>query len=327
MGYSARYHVASLAAIFLALGVGILIGTGLGKNVISGTTKRLEQSLRGDLDSARSQAADLRDQLRREQQFSAAVYPALTDSALRSGRIAVIALGGLDSSLKSDLERVLGQQNQTGAYIRELAVVREPADVPALNGALRGTRFHPLKRTSADLEAFGRHAAHAIVFGGPFFKRTSGALLSLRSGKPQRIDAVIVVRSAPTDLGPKNTSATGGLEAGVLDGLMRTGVPVVGVERSDADPSSVGLYRAHGLATVDDLDQTAGAVSLVYALRGAKGSFGTGDEATRLIPPLRRVRRLSAGEVAVTGPGTKQSNRPAPPIFGSPKAADSTANR
>src|SRR5436190_22859522 len=119
MGYSARYHVASLAAIFLALGVGILIGTGLGKNVISGTTKRLEQSLRGDLDSARSQAAELRDELRRSEQFQAGVYPALTDSALKSGRVAVIALGGLDSSLKADIERVLGPTNKTSAHIPE----------------------------------------------------------------------------------------------------------------------------------------------------------------------------------------------------------------
>ena len=29
MGYSARYHAASLAAVFLALAVGILIGAGI----------------------------------------------------------------------------------------------------------------------------------------------------------------------------------------------------------------------------------------------------------------------------------------------------------
>ncbi len=34
MGYSARYHAASLAAVFLALAIGILIGVGLGDNVV-----------------------------------------------------------------------------------------------------------------------------------------------------------------------------------------------------------------------------------------------------------------------------------------------------
>src|SRR5436190_80620 len=205
MGYSARYHVASLAAIFLALGVGILIGTGLGKNVINGTTRRLESSLKSDLDSARSQAATLRTELHQQQDFAQGVYPALTDNALRRERIAVVALGSLDGTLRGDIERVLGPQNATGARIREFAVIREP-----------------------------------------------------------------------------------------LDGLERTGVPVVAVERTDTDPSSISLFRAHGLATVDNLDQTAGGVALVYALRGANGSYGVGPNANRLLPALGRVRRATA---------------------------------
>src|SRR5919201_3056969 len=291
MGYSARYHVASLAAIFLALGVGILIGTGLGKNVINDTTRKLEASLKGDLESARGQISTLRDQLRQQQDFAEGVYPALTAGALRGQRVAVVALGGLDGSLKSDIERVLGQQNTTGARIRELAVIREPPDVPALNGDVRGTRFHPLHPDNGGLTAFGHHAARSLVDGGPFFRRVSGALLAGRSGRPTGIDAVIVVRLAPTGLKPPAASATNGLEAGLLDGLAASGAPVVGVERSTSDPSSVPLFRAHGLATVDDLDQTAGSVALVYGLRGATGSYGVGQNANRLLPPLRRVPR------------------------------------
>jgi hypothetical protein len=105
---------------------------------------------------------------------------------------------------------------------------------------------------------------------------------------------------------------------------MRTGLPIVGVEQTDADPSSIGLYRAHGMASVDDLDETAGAVSLVYALRGAKGSFGSGPEATRLIPPLRRVRRQTTGAVSVAQSGRAA---PVPPALGSPRASEPTAGR
>src|SRR5262245_30679579 len=171
MGYSARYHVASLAAVFLALGVGILIGTGLGKNVVNDTTRNLESSLKGDLLSARGQVASLRADLRRQETFASTVYPALTHDALPGGRIAVISLGGLDGSLRSDIERILGAQNETGAHVKEFAVLREPPDMAALNGELRGTRFHPLRNNPADLAEFGRHAGRALVTGGPLFKR------------------------------------------------------------------------------------------------------------------------------------------------------------
>ena len=47
MGYSARYHVASLAAVFLALAVGILIGVGFGSDVLKGLTDDLENEPQG----------------------------------------------------------------------------------------------------------------------------------------------------------------------------------------------------------------------------------------------------------------------------------------
>ena len=94
MGYSGRYHAASLAAVFLALAIGILIGVGLGHKVVSGTTKNLEQSLKSDLASARGRADDLQGQLNRQNEFEQQVYPTLAGRVLRGERIAVVALGG-----------------------------------------------------------------------------------------------------------------------------------------------------------------------------------------------------------------------------------------
>src|SRR5215211_1101414 len=108
MGYSGRYHAASLAAVFLALAIGILIGVGLGHNVVSGTTKNLEQSLKSDLSSARGRADTLQAQLNQETEFGQQVYPALTGNVLRDDRIAVVALGGLPEDIKGDIEAVVG---------------------------------------------------------------------------------------------------------------------------------------------------------------------------------------------------------------------------
>jgi hypothetical protein len=74
----------------------------------------------------------------------------------------------------------------------------------------------------------------------------------------------------------------------LLAGLLKSGLPVVGVERSDTQPSSIGLFQSQGLASVDDLDTYAGRIALVYALRGTQGSFGTKATADRLLPRLRR---------------------------------------
>ena len=117
MGYSSRYHVASLAAVFLALGIGILIGTGL-KTVVSDTTNSLAASIRdnlqGSLDDAQAQVGALNRQLDREHSFDQAAYPGLVRGLLRGERVAVIAFGGLDSSLRSDIQQVVGPSKLHG---------------------------------------------------------------------------------------------------------------------------------------------------------------------------------------------------------------------
>ena len=108
MGYSGRYHAASLAAVFLALAIGILIGAGLGDNLVRSSTENLESSLKGDLSDARDQIADLEHDLDREHQFSDAAYPALVGDQLGRERIAVVAFGGLDTQIADDVRNALG---------------------------------------------------------------------------------------------------------------------------------------------------------------------------------------------------------------------------
>ncbi len=63
-------------------------------------------------------------------------------------------------------------------------------------------------------------------------------------------------------------------------------MPVVGVERSGTDPSSIAFFDALGLTTVNNVEDVAGQVALVYALRGAQGNFGVGEDADELLPGL-----------------------------------------
>ena len=291
MGYSSRYHAASLAAVFLALAIGILIGVGLGDNVVSDTRKDLEDSLKANLTDARAQTEDLQDQLNRESDFSAEVYPALVGGLLRGHRVAVVALGGLPEEMKGDIEAVVGGDSPTGADLSEFAVVREPPDLRALAAATEGEETaRTLARDSDALSFLGRRAGRALLSGGRVFDRLHDALLADVSGEPGGIDAVIVVRDRPADLGSPQSNATDDLESGLLDGLEGAGnVPVVGVERSDSDGSQIGFYDSQGLdATVDSIDLTSGRVALAYALDGVEGDYGIKASADRLLPDLRR---------------------------------------
>jgi hypothetical protein len=298
MGYSARYHAASLAAVFLALAIGILIGVGLGDNVISETRKDLENSLKTNLTDSRAHAEDLQSQLNREHDFSAQVFPAMVDDLLRGKRVAVVALGTFPEEMKGDIESVVGSDSPTGARLSEFAVVREPPDLHDLAASSpRGSSSRKLARDPDAVSALARRAGRSLLSGGRVFDRLQDALLADVSGEPGGIDAVIVVRDRPGDLGSSQSDATDRLEADLLDGIEGAGnVPVVGVERSDSDGSQIGFYDSQGLsASVDSIDLTSGRVALAYALDGVEGNYGIKASADRLLPNLRRPPALTGG--------------------------------
>jgi hypothetical protein len=283
MGYSARYHATSLIAVFLALAVGILIGAEFGGDALTETRKNLEQSLVGNLQDARSRADDLSGELGRANEFDEKIYPVLTRDLLLGKQYAVVAMGGLPSDITSAVEDALGP---TGAKLVGVGVVREPVDMSGLAAELTDTRFEEIRTESEQLTELGVGVGRQIVIGGALPELVRGSLFSRASGEFGALDGVIVVRSQPENMGPVQRSTANQLETAMLKGMTATRVPVVGVESTSTEPSSISFFQSNGLSTVDDIDNTAGEVSLVAALRGAEGSFGVKSSADRLLPEL-----------------------------------------
>jgi hypothetical protein len=282
MGFSARYHAASLAAVFLALAVGILIGAGLGSDVVSGTAENLEESLTSDLNEARDEVAALETDLARERDVSGLLYPVVVEDRLSGLEVAIVALGALPEDVTANVETAL---EPTGASVSSIAVVTEPPDSGALTDALAGPRAKELPRGAA-LERASIAAGEALVRGGPEFESSRDPLLDRFSGTPGDVDAVVLVHEPPEELAARVQEDTERLEAGLIEGMDNAGATVVGVERSDDENSSIESFSDHGVSSVDSVDLRAGEVALVFALAGAEGNFGIKGTADRLLPDL-----------------------------------------
>lgn len=283
MGYSARYHAASLVAVFLALSIGILIGAQFGGDALTNTRKDLEHSLVGNLQDARSHADELSADLNRSNEFGERVYPVLTRERLRGKRLAIVALGGLPSDLTGEVEDALGP---TGAKLVGVGVVREPVDVNGLAGDLAQTRFADLRSTPDALTELGTGLGRQLALGGTLPEVVRGQLFSRASGTFGALDGVIVVRDQPEDMGPVQRSKANQLESALMSGITATRIPSVGIEATGTEPSSVSFFQASDLSSVDDVDLTAGQLALVFAMLGAEGSFGVKGSADRLLPDL-----------------------------------------
>jgi hypothetical protein len=283
MGYSARYHATSLIAIFLALAIGILIGAQFGGDALTETRKNLENSLVGNLQDARSRVEDLDGELGRANEFDEKVYPVLTRDRLLGKRIAVIAMGGLPGEITSGVETALGP---SGATLVGVGVVREPVELASLAEQLSNTRFAEIQTEPEQLTELGTGVGRQIVIGGTLPEVVRGQLFSHASGEFGALDGVIVVRDQPEGMGPVQRSTANQLETSMLSGMTATPVPVVGVESTTTEPSSISFFQSNNLSSVDDIETTAGQLALVYALTGDEGSFGVKGSADRLLPSL-----------------------------------------
>jgi hypothetical protein len=283
MGYSGRYHAASLIAVFLALAIGILIGAEFGGDALTNTRKDLEHSLVGNLQDARSRADELNAELNRSDEFSERVYPVLTRDRLASRRFAIVALGGLPSDIAGDVEDALGP---TGGKLVGVGVVREPVDLNGLAADLAKTRFSDLRTNPDGLTELGTGLGRQLALGGTLPEVVRGHLFSRASGTFGGLDGVIVVRDQPEDMGPVQRSRANQLESALMSGITATRVPAVGVEATTTEPSSAAFFQSSDLSSVDDVDLTAGQLALVFAMLGAEGSFGVKGSADRLLPDL-----------------------------------------
>jgi hypothetical protein len=278
-----RYHALSLAAVFIALVVGLLLGVAIGdKELVSSARSDLRNSLRADVRQADQERDEAKARLREQEQFADAAYPILTRDQLRGRRVGLVVLGK-DGAAPSMIRRAL---EPTGADLAFVAVLRENAELDALAERANGTRYAQVARDPKLLDDLGRRVGIQMVVGGRLVRQLRTALLDPLSGSFGDLDGVIVMRPATRPEDPAAADRLGALQDGIARGLVQTGVKVVGVERRASEPSSIGWYRDRDMSTVDNVSEQAGRAAMVFVLAGAQGAYGRRDSAQTLLPPV-----------------------------------------
>ncbi len=278
-----RYHALSLAAIFIALVIGLLLGVAIGdKELVSSARSDLRDSLRADVRQADQERDEAKARLREQEQFADSAYPILTRDQLNGRRVGLVVLGD-DERSPSMIRRAL---DPTGADLAFVAVLRENAELDALAERAVGTRYADLVNEPELLDDLGRRVGIQMVLGGRLVRQLRTALLDPLSGSFGDVDGVIVMRppGKPQDRAAADRLAE--LQDGIARGLAQTGVKVVGVESRASDPSSIGWFRDRDMSTVDNVNEQAGRAAMVFVLAGAQGAYGRRDSAQDLLPPV-----------------------------------------
>jgi hypothetical protein len=271
-----RYHALSLVAVFLALGIGIVLGATAGDSVVSQANKDVRSSLRGDLLNALSRARDATTKLQQRDRFETSAFPYIAGGKLSGRRIAIVSSGALPQDVENSARNAV---KDAGGTVDSLTQFDARPDLVALGNKLGGG-FRLLGTAPTQLRPLGRRLGRQLVRGGRVPHKLQVGFPDAFKGDYRGADAVIFYR---TNDDRDNNSKT--FESAVVEGLRDSGAPVVGAERTETDPSQIPYYVNAGLSTVDDLDIPPGRIALVLTLTGITGDFGFKKTAEAPLPP------------------------------------------
>ena len=299
-----RFYLVSLVAIFLALAMGVVVGSTLIDRAIVDQLDRSVESVSRRLDRQQEENAELRDELQELRDYADGTAPAVVDGTLEGGAVAVVAERGVQPDVVEAAVALLQEADGAApgilwlepgwALAEEVDRVRlaEALDVP-VTGAGR-LRDRAWGRLVTALQG-------GSVQGDPLQELTDGGFVSYQDVGTIESDAtalagmgeqVVLVAGPGSELGGDVTLALG-------RGLVRAGVPAVMAEswQDDEDGPArgtvAGLVRDEDdlsdvVSTVDDLDLVQGRVAATLALAdlraGVRGHYGYGPGADRPLP-------------------------------------------
>ena len=285
--FDLRYHVASLAAVFFALVIGILVGVALASHGLKNTERvRLQEDVRraeNRADALRAQLDVLAQNGAADSVFVDRTYKLVMANRLKGKRIAVLFVGSTNGDDMRWIKAAL--KDASGGDPLRIRAIAVPIDGVRLSNRLVKRPVLAAYAGNDQLGALGH--ALGLEFGAgtdtPLWNALESLIAEESVGKAKPpADGVVVVRNTAPQTGP-----TALFLKGLYAGLRDVGVPAVGVELTSGDGTAIKAFERAGLSTVDDIDARVGRLALVLMLSDPSvlGDFGTKQSAKNGLLP------------------------------------------
>jgi Copper transport outer membrane protein, MctB len=305
-----RYHLVSLVAVFLALALGVLLGTTQLSGAIGDDLKGQVAALTTDKRDLQADVRQVQGQVKTDDAVTASLSPRLVNGVLRGTDVVLVATPQANDGTTDAMQKML---EQAGAKVTGRVQLTEDysnpqraADLKSFVTASQPSGFQLPESDDAGVLA-GALLSYALVGDKdkePEAATTNEVLSGFTTQQMLRVDspqvtagdlAVLVTSGAVrgddaagrvkvlTDLASALDRAGRGVVVAGTAATARAGDGLVFAVRSDR-----GLAGA--LSTVDDADRPVGQVAAVFALAqesaGRSGQYGTASGADAPFPPL-----------------------------------------
>jgi len=273
-----RYHVFSLVAVFLALGIGMLLGTTLIERGLVAEQKALIKSLKAEFKDIKASNASLHEQLSAYTRYADESRPYLITNMLPGKNYAVVTSVSPDEAVVGKINEGLLMAGATAGVtitVSNSAAFNDPNVVPNLVSLFQmpADAAQLKKRTFDEIVNQLRTASNT----GILVTLQQLGVIHIRGSLTAPVDGAVL-------LGPIELAALDKTDAPLVDSFVASAFPVIGVTGSKSEDSVLLLYKKHGIATVDHVDTSPGQVAVDMSFAGKPGNYGSGKAASRMLP-------------------------------------------
>ncbi|MGC8784948.1 MAG: copper transporter [Armatimonadota bacterium] len=276
-----RYHLVSLAAVFLALAVGMLVGGLFLNTAPTETQQRLIRRIQEDLARITAESDRNRRHFERMEQALRELRPRLVKQRLKARRIAVVQTGDDDRALADTLKAL----RDAGAETVSVTVVtnrwlelseeeqqRIIRNLRALKPNLPEDFTAVIKSLANGVALFGYDRAVEILRREGLIRTSGDYTLPCRY--------VVVVGGSSSPESPRAIE----IDRPLIRQWQDTGIEVVATERRDCAGSHVSVYREMDIPSVDCIDTALGQMVLPFLFGAEPSAYGVKDSAERVLP-------------------------------------------
>ncbi len=305
-----RYHLVSIVAVFMALAIGIVLGTGPLREPIRENLKANTETLRKSNDDLRAQLRTLQDQVDYDQRFASAVLPDLLGGRLQGATVLlVVAPGAADATVSGLGEAITTAGGRIAGTLTLTSTFIDPAQSGEL-GRL-ADRYRPAGVELAAQDSPAERAATVLASlllttadvgpGQQLAPEAQAALSGFEDGDLVKVKALQAVASMAVLVAPAQPPAesdAASRDAQVLLAVARRfdaaslGTVVAGTGADAGGTGLVAVLRqsdaAGRVSSVDTADTVIGQAAAVLALAeqrlGRAGQYGSGGGADQPAP-------------------------------------------
>ncbi len=286
--FDIRYHIASLIAVFLALTAGILLGSVIvDKGVLVEQQKALVESLEARHNDLQEKNRLLNQENNSLKKFQAEALSAI-NGTLKEEQIAVIVTGDILDEDQNDLRQMFEQAGASTSFVTTNTLLKKFKDG---NVRKKLSTFFPetgLSREELWTKVLERTAIEIVTPSDKAFlaELSDLGVISVRATDNLPAEQVVLFGGTRT-----KKSEVLEIDVPLIQQLKGLGTRVIGVERSEVKTSYIETYQKEEISTVDNVDQIAGKIALVYVLSGQDGRFGIKPSAEKLMPSLSQISK------------------------------------